>query len=209
MPGPIPISAPDLIGPVSIVNWPTSGPSHRRKGPPLPFRHALLEIQLQSPTVQPPKNAVLRGLEKALHAQPVVESGSFGKRIVAALHGLSAKGFRSVVHWETHPSDRIGAPGAGEEPVSTLLSSLSQEGGKGLAGAAAFRAVLADTQGNRADITLRRIHREQRPGILLELTGAVPPDLLHGLVGALAERLPLKSSHLVRYAYGASSARRR
>ena len=209
MPGPAPLSAPDLIGPVSIVNWPISGPSHHRKGPTRPFRHALLEIQLQSPTVQSPKNALLRGLEKALHAQPVVESGSFGRRVVAALHGLSSKGFRSVVHWETHPAERIGAPEEGDEPVSTLLASLSQEGGKGLAGAATFRAVLADTQGNRADITLRRIHREERPGIILELTGAIPPDTLHGLVGALAERLPLKSSHLVRYAYGTASSRRK
>jgi len=209
MPGPTPLSAPDLIGPVSIVNWPISGPSHHRKGPTRPFRHALLEIELQSPTVQAPKNALLRGLEKALHAEPVVESGSFGRRVVAALHGLSAKGFRSVVHWETRPAERIGAPGEGDEPVSTLLATLSDEGGKGLAGAAAFRAVLADTKGNRADITLRRIHREERPGIILELTGAIPPDALHGLVGALAERLPLKSSHLVRYTYGAAGARRR
>ncbi len=203
------MSAPDLIGPVSIVNWPTSGPSQRRKGPTRPFRHALLEIQLQAPTVQAPKNPLLRGLEKALHAQPVVESGVFGRRVVAALHGLSAKGYRSVVHWETHPAERIGAPESGDEPVSTLLAALAQDGGKGLAGATTFRAVLADTQGNRADITLRRIHREGRPGILLELTGAIPPEALHGVVGALAERLPLKSSHLVRYAYGTPNARRR
>ena len=209
MPGPIPISAPDLTGPVSILNWPISGPSHRRKGPALLFRHALLEIHLQSPTVEAPKNALLRSLAEAFHSQPVVEAGSFGHRVVAALHGLSARGFRSVVHWETHPPDRIASPGEGEEPISTLLTSLSKDGGPGLAGASTFRAVLADTSGNRADITLRRIHREGRPGIILEMTGSIPPAELHGLVGALVQRLPIKSSHLVRYAYGPPSSRGR
>ena len=209
MHGPMPLSAPDLIGPVSIVNWPTSGASQRRKGPPRPFRHALLEIRLQSPTVQPPKNALLRGLEEAFRSRPVVEAGSFGRRAVATLHGFSARGYRSVVHWETHPPDRIASPGEGEEPISTLLTSLSKDGGPGLAGASTFRAVLADTSGNRADITLRRIHREGRPGIILEMTGSIPPAELHGLVGALVQRLPIKSSHLVRYAYGPPSSRGR
>ena len=209
MHGPMPLSAPDLIGPVSIVDWPTSGASQRRKGPPRPFRHALLEIRLQSPTVQPPKNALLRGLEEAFRSRPVVEAGSFGRRAVATLHGFSARGYRSVVHWETHPPELIGSPGEDGEPISALLAALSQGGGKGLAGAATFRAVLADTSGNRADITLRRVHREDRPGIVLELTGTIPPAELHDLVSALAERLPLKSSHLVRYAYGSPRAQRR
>jgi len=207
MHGPPPLSAPDLIGPVSILNWPISGASQRRKGPPRPFRHALLEIRLRSSSVQVSKNPILRGLEEALHAAPVVESGAFGRRVVAALHGLSARGFRTVARWQIHPRDILPAPDTNTEPVSQLLDALMQGGGSGWAKAARFEAELLDGSGNRAAITLQRLHRQGTPGVVLELTGSIPPDDLHAIVGALAQRLPLASSHLVRYTYGAARSR--
>ncbi|MGI0151976.1 MAG: hypothetical protein ACREC5_08585, partial [Thermoplasmata archaeon] len=66
------LSAPDLTGPVSILNWPVAGPRANRRHRSRPCTHVHLEVDLRPERIDATGGAVRR-IEKALREREVVE----------------------------------------------------------------------------------------------------------------------------------------
>jgi hypothetical protein len=204
---PVPaLAAPGIGGPNSILNPPWSGPRGARRARHRSYRHVHLEVDLAPTAPNPAGVPLLERLADLLREGEIVEQGSLILLAGGALHALSARGFRRVDHWEVSPGGwlppaPVGADPEKEEPVGHLLSTLEGDGGKSVAEARAFSARLSDFSGGRVDLVVRRLHRQRRHSLSLDLWGVWRPTDVQGLVSAIAERLPVERSTLTKYQY--------
>lgn len=199
-----PLSAPDLIGPTSILSWPTGlAPSSRKGRRARAFSHVKVEIDLRPELVREPSLPVVRQIEALLRERQVVEVGDVLKLTARLLHALTAAGFTRVDHWEATPGGWLPLPESTHEgrtePVGHLVRALQSEAWRTLASARSFAVRLSGGSPVRADLTVRRIHRERSPSVSLELWGTLSSSSVHDIVGAIRARLPVLRSRVVEY----------
>jgi hypothetical protein len=199
------ISAPDLTGPVSILNWPIASTASARRTRPPPFGHVRLEIDLRHERWSEPDVPVLRQFERLLRERSVVEQGDLLRLSAAALHAFTTRGFARVDHWEIQPGGWLPLPEPTHatlaEPVGHLVRALESAQWRRLALAREFSVRLSGHPKIRADLVVRRVHRERGHSITVDLRGRIVARELEGLVGALRERLPVLRSSVAAYAY--------
>jgi len=209
-PGSTPISAPDLTGPTSILDWPLSAAGPRRKRRVRPFGHVHLEIDLRHERLREPLIPVLRQFEQLLRERSVVEPTDLLRLSAAALHAFSVRGFSRVDHWEVVPGGWLPLPEPTHrtlaEPVSHLVRALGSLEWRRLAPAREFSVRLSGHPKVRADLVVRRVHRERGHSITVDLRGWISPRELDGLVRALRERLPILRAAVTDFAYRESAA---
>ena len=208
-PGPsqIPLSAPGLIGPNSILNPPWSGPRAARRARDRPFSHAHLEVDLK---LGPGRSADLplgQRLESFLAARKIVENADLVWLTARTLHAMASRRFRRVDHWEVTPGGWLPPPefksarADKPEAVGQLLGALESPLGPSVAKARSFSVRLSDLQGNRVDIVVRRVHRQRRHTLSIDLWGSWTQETITALTGALAERLPVARTTLTSHQF--------
>jgi hypothetical protein len=204
-PGITPISAPDLTGPTSILEWPIlaagTGPRRRAR----PFAHVRFEVDLRHERLDEPEIPVLRQFERLLRERSVVEQGDLLRLSAAALHAFSVRGFKRVDHWEILPGGWLPLPepthAALAEPVGHLVRALQSPEWHRLALAREFSVRLSGHPTIRADLVVRRVHRERGHSISVDLRGTIVPRELDRLIRALRERVPVLRSVVATFAY--------
>ncbi len=196
-------SAPDLTGPTSILDWPTTYAAGRGKRRARPFSHVRIEVDLEPEVVREPRVPVLRQMEALLREREVVEVGNLLKLAIGMLHALAAHGFQRVDHWEVEPGGWLPLPEPTHdrltEPVGHLIRALQSDAWKKIANARAFSVRLSGTESYRIDATVRRLHRERVPSLTIELRGRILNAQVHDLVGALGERLRVLHSRVAAF----------
>jgi hypothetical protein len=204
LPGPS-VSAPDLTGPVSILDWPVATAGRGRGHRPRPMSHVVLEVDLRHERFDAPAIPVLQQFERLFRERSVVEQADLLRLAAGALHAFSACGYNRVDHWEMTPGGWLPLPEPTHrtlaEPVSHLLRALSSEAWQPHADAREFAVRLSGAPRSRADLVVRRIHRERGHSISIELHGLVTERDLNGLVRALRERVPVLRSRVASYRY--------
>lgn len=205
-PGLCPMSAPDLTGPISFLDWPLAAAGTRRhRRNTRPFGHVRLAIDLRHEHLQEPTIPVLQQFERLLRERSVVEPGDLMRLSAGALHAFSARGFSRVDHWEVDPGGWLALPepthASLAEPVGHLLRALQSSEWERLAGARGFTVRLSGHPKIRADLEVRRVHRERRHSITIDLRGWIAEQELTGLIRALRERLPVLRSAVTEFSY--------
>jgi hypothetical protein len=201
---PFPLSAPDLTGPTSILEWPlTLAGRTRRKA--RPFGRVLVEIDLRHERLDEPNVPVLRQFERLLREREVIGPVDLLRLSAAALHGFTAQGFRQVDHWELTPGGWLPLPEPTHkslaEPVGHLIRALGSAEWERFAAAREFSVRLSGHPKMRADLRVRRVHRERGHSVSVDLRGWVTVKDLEGLVRALRERLPILRSAVTEIEY--------
>jgi hypothetical protein len=208
------VSAPDLTGPVSILDWPVATAGSRRGHRPRPMSHVVLEVDLRHERFDAPTIPVLQQFERLFHERSVVEEADLLRLTAGALHAFSSCGYNRVDHWEMTPGGWLPLPEATHrtlaEPVGHLLRALTSDAWQPYARAREFAVRLSGPPRSRADLVVRRVHRERGHSISIELHGIVVERDLTGLVRALRERVPVLRSRVAtfQYATGLGKARR-
>jgi hypothetical protein len=205
-PRPPALSAPDVIGPTSILQQPISGPRSARRSKNRPYRHIHLEFDLVRAAGAASPPGVLHRLEEWLGVRKIVESADLIRLSGTLLHALSARGFRRVDHWEVVPGGWLPLPEPSARPgkdetVGHLLTALDGVATPSVAKARSFRVRLSDLQGKHLDAQVRRTHRSGRHAITLDGHGVWTRDEVEALKGALARRLPIEHSELTKFQY--------
>jgi hypothetical protein len=189
------LSAPDLTGPTSIVLWPTALAPSRGIRRTRVFAHIHLEVDLEPEVVRESGLPIFRQLEALIREREVVEIGDLLRLTAEVVHALASQGFSRVDHWETQPGGWLPLPEPTHpqiiEPVGHMLRALRHDRWKRLAGARSFAVRLSGAGPNRADLVVRRVHRERLHSISLDLYGKWSPTAVRDLVGALRRRLPV------------------
>ncbi len=198
------MSAPGLSGSVSFVNWPIAAAGAKRRTGKRPFSHVALEVDLKPSNAELAKHSALRRLERILKERNIEEGDDLLRLVGRTLHAFSAAGYGRVNHWELVPGGWLPLPGdptgTGVEPLGLLLKALDSEQWKPFSTAREFSVRLSG-EGNRADLTVRRTHRERRHSMTVDLYGSVTSADVHALVGKLRERLPVARSDVTRFTY--------
>jgi hypothetical protein len=203
---PPPLAAPGLIGPISILNQPISGPRSARRRKNRPFAHVHLNVDLQSEPGELPPVPALQQLENLLSGRRIVEAAGLVRMAGGTLHAFSARGFRRVAHWEVAPGGWLPLPEptrrpSKEETVGHLAKILESDQARSIEKARTFSVRLSDFNGNHADVVVRRVHGKRRPAISLDLQGYWTREDLEKLKGALADRLPVAHSEVTKFQY--------
>ena len=202
-PPPTAISAPDLIGPVSLLNWPLASPSGRRPRRVHRFEWVRAEVTLIPGMERESPLPVVRQLQDLLHEAEIIEEGDLLTLTAALLHACAAVGFRRVDHWELRPGGwlpvRARPHGPQIEPVSEFIGALQQDQWKAVAGARELAGRLSGPAGARLSFTLRRVHRERAPTVTLELSGAFTSVGVERLIAAVRRRLPVLRAAVTEY----------
>jgi hypothetical protein len=206
--GEIPLAAPGLIGPISILNQPVSGPRSARRQKNRPYAHLHLEVQLKSDQVDPSPVPAQQRLETLLGVGKIVEVAGLLRMAGGTLHALSARGFRRVDHWEVSPGGWLPVPPRSprpgkEETVGHLVKILEGENATAVAKARSFSVRLSDFHGNHVDVVVLRVHRQSHPAISLDFRGYYTRNELEALKGALSDRLPVLHTAITKYQYAA------
>lgn len=198
------MSAPGLSGSVSFLNWPIAAAGVKKRAAKRPFSHLCLEIDLTPNDAERAKHSALRRFEKMLRERNIEEGDDLLRLVASALHAFSATGYGRVNHWELTPGGWLPLPGDpkadGVEPLGLLLKALESKEWEPSAMAREF-AVRLSGGGNRADLVVRRSHRERRHSMTIDLYGSISSAHVHALIGALRERLPVASSNVTKFAY--------
>lgn len=204
-PGSYSVSAPDLTGPTSIVDWPLAASGGRRRRQARPFGHLRLELDLRHEHLEEPAIPLLRQFERLLSERSVVEQGDLLRLSAGALHAFSLRGFTRVDHWEIQPGGWLPLPepthASIAEPVSHLVRALQSAEWRRLAEAREFAVRLSGNPKFRADLVVRRIHRERGHSVTVDLRGSVPEREFEALVRALRDRLPVLRSVVTEFSY--------
>jgi hypothetical protein len=211
---PIPLSAPGLIGPNSILNPPWTGPRAGRRTRNRPFSHAHLDLDLRAESARITSLPLWKRIEAFLAERKIVENADLVWLAARTLHALASRQFRRVDHWEVTPGGWLPPPQFASlrpddaESVGQLLSALESGGGPTIAKARSFAVRVSDLHRNRADITVRRVHRQRRHAISVDLWGSWTKETIGELVGALADRLPIARTTMTKYQYAFRASRR-
>ena len=136
----------------------------------------------------------LRRIEGIFREQEVVEVEGLLRPSAQALRALALRGFSRVDHWEVRPGGWLPLPEPAHErliePVGHLLHALRSEAWKRkVSDARSFAARLSGPAEMRADVTVRRVHRERGHAITIELFGSVSEPELHGIERALRDEI--------------------
>lgn len=202
-----PLSSPDVIGgPFMVTQPPISGPRELRRRKNRPFSHLHYEIDLAADAGEPVKHPWFSELKVVLEHQKIEEGAEIVHMVAAVLHGMSARRFKWIDHWEVHPGGWLPLPDrknrdAGEEPVGVLLSALERDDCPPVAKAHEFSVRLSDHQGDRADVVVRRPPHLGHHGITLDLWGKWTGESAEDVVAAIHSRLPLNHATLTKYQY--------
>lgn len=142
-----------------------------------------------------------------LRERKIVEKGTLVVLAAAALHAAAARKFRRIDHWEVSPGGWLPLPGSGvasheDQPVGSLLDALERGAWESVGTARRFSARLSDSSGHRMDLVIRRIHRERRHSLSLDLWGDVTPEGAKGTEDAFKSRLPIVRSTMTHVQYG-------
>ncbi len=203
------VSAPDLTGPVSILDWPLAAAGSRRGHRPRPMSHVVLEVDLRHERFDAPTVPVLQQFERLFRERSVVEQSDLLRLAAGALHAFSSLGYNHVDHWEVTPGGWLPLPEPTHrtlaEPVGHLLRALSSEAWQPYARAREFAVRLSGPPKSRADLVVRRVHRERGHSISVELRGWITERDLTGLVRALRERVPVLRSRVATFQYAAAA----
>ena len=199
------LSAPDLTGPTSIVEWPVVRTPGRARRRARPFHHVHLEIDLEPDVVRDGGLPIFRQMEALIRERQIVEIGDLLRLVGEALHALASVGFSRVDHWEVEPGGWLPLPEPTHpgivEPVGHMLRALRDDRWKPLAGARSFAVRLSGRGKFRADLVVRRVHRERSHSVTLDLRGIVRASDVKNVVSALRERLPVLRSQVTEYSY--------
>jgi hypothetical protein len=210
-PGMLPSSAPDLTGPVSLLDWPTAAAGTRRHRRPRAMSHVQLTVDLRHERYDEPTVPVLRQFEQLFRERTVVEQADLLRLAAAALHAFASQGFNRVDHWEMTPGGWMPLPEPTHrtlaEPVGHLLRALSSEAWQPHANAREFAVRLSGPPKLRADLIVRRVHRERGHSLSVELRGTIVERDVLGLVRALRERVPVLRSRVESFQYTSAVAR--
>lgn len=137
----------------------------------------------------------LHRLEAVFREQEVVEVEGLLRPAAMVLHVLGSQGYSRVDHWEVRPGGWLPLPEPAHErltePVGHLLHALESDAWKRVVDARSFAARLSGTGETRADVTVRRVHREHAHAITVELFGPVSEGELHRIEHALREELSI------------------
>lgn len=195
---PIPLSAPDLVGPWSVVNWSAGIPSHRHR---LVFHHAHLEVDLKGRI--PVDTGVGKRLLRLVGEEWVSESLGLYVLVSSVLSAVSRSGLRFVESWSLVPGGLLPVPEGGIPPggeaVGHALKELRKVDPEALQQATGFHARLGGAPGFVADITLYRVHRARRHALTLDLWGTIPRANLESMLTDLRASLPVSQAKLTRY----------
>lgn len=199
------LSAPGLVGPTSIVDWPVVRTPSKGRARPRPYRHVHLEVDLEPEVVRDAGLPVFRRMEALIRERQVVEVGDLLRLTGEALHALAAEGFSRVDHWEVDPGGWLPLPEETHpgivEPLGHMLRALRDDRWHHLAGARAFSVRLSGRTLFRVDLTVRRVHRERTHSVSLDLWGTVRRSDVRDVVAAIRTRLPVLRSAVTGYAY--------
>jgi len=144
----------------------------------------------------------LHRLEAIFREQEVVEVEGLLHTVARVLQALSSRGFSRVDHWEVHPGGWIPLPEPFHErlaePVGHLLNALKSDAWKRISNARAFSVRLSGPEQLRADVVVRRVHREWAHSITVELRGRFTDRDVHGVELELRHQIAiarLRRSH--------------
>ena len=136
-----------------------------------------LDIDLVHEAFQRGGRAWLHRLEAIFREREVVEVEGLLRLVARMLEALAPHGFSRVDHWEVHPGGWLPLPEPAHErltePVGHLLNALRSDAWKRISGARAFSVRLSGSGEVRADLTVRRVHREHGHGATIELYGPI------------------------------------
>jgi len=134
-------------------------------------------------------------LEAIFREQEVVEVEGLLRPAALVLRALASHGFSRVDHWEARPGGWLPLPEPAHErltePVGHLLHALHSDAWKRVGDARSFAMRLSGSGSSRADVTVRRVHREQAHAITLELFGPVSERELSGIERSLRHELSI------------------
>jgi hypothetical protein len=98
-----------------------------------------------------------------------------------------------VNHWEVRPGGWLPLPEPAHErlvePVGHLVHALRSDAWKRVGDARSFAVRLSGPGELRADVTVRRVHRERAHAITLELFGLLSERELHAIEQVLGDEL--------------------
>jgi hypothetical protein len=203
---PIPLSAPGLVGPISITQQPISGPRELRRRKNRPYQHVRYVFDLATQPGQPIDHPTAEALRRVVDRKQLEAGSDMVHLAAAALHAMSARQFRWIDHWEVRPGGWLPLPDrknrtGDEEPIGNLVDALESDAWAPAARARSFSVRLTDHAGDRADIVLRRVPRLGRHSITLDLWGHWTRESAGEVVASLSSRLPVRSSKMTRYQY--------
>ena len=200
------LSAPGLGELLATPGQSIQGPRSNRRRRDRPYSHVHVEMDLAPEPADPAGVPPLERLAALLREKKVVEHGNMILMAASTLHAFAARGFRRVDHWEVTPGGWLPLPTSGTvgkvaEPVGQLLSTLESGAWATVGTARSFSARLSDLSGARVDVTVRRIHRERRHALTMDLWGRWTKAAVQDLVGSLSSRLPVRRSTMTKYKY--------
>jgi len=135
----------------------------------------------------------LQRLEAVFQEREVFEVEGLVRLVATVLHLLAAQGFSRVDHWEVRPGGWLPLPEPAHErlaePVGHLLNALESSAWRRVATSRSFSVRLSGKGDLRADVRVRRVHRERGHAITLELIGPVTPREAHSFEMALRDNL--------------------
>jgi hypothetical protein len=200
------LAAPGIGELLSTPKQSISGPRSNRRRRNRPYSHVHLEVDLASEPPNPVGVPPLERLAGFLNEKKIVERGTLILMAAATLHALAARRFRRVDHWEVSPGGWLPPPRPGEdpdasEPVGDLLATLESGAWSSVDSARSFSARLSDLSGARVDVTVRRVHRERRHALMIDLWGSWTKGAVQDLEGSLSKRLPVIRSRMTKFQY--------
>jgi hypothetical protein len=200
------LSAPGIPELLSTPKPVLSGPRSSRRDRNRSYSHVHYELDLAPLPPDPAGVPALEQLAGVLRERKIVERGTLILMAAATLHALAARRFRRVDHWEISPGGWLPPPRPGTdpdaaEPVGDLLATLESDRGGSIASARSFSARLSDLSGARIDVTVRRVHRERRHALSLDLWGSWTKAAVQDLIGSISERLPVAHSKMTKFQY--------
>lgn len=167
----------------------------------LSYSHLRIEIDLKHELPVASQLPFVREIASLLRERRVEERESLLDLAAALLHALEENGFTRVDHWEIDPGGWLPLPEETHpgltEPVAHLLRALRSDRWEELARASGFLARLSGPKDRRADIVLRRFHRERDHTLSIDLWGHYTVHDAHQLIQALRERLSVLRVHIM------------
>ncbi|MGA9839836.1 MAG: hypothetical protein WBF81_02830 [Thermoplasmata archaeon] len=190
---------------MSILDWPLAAAGRGRRRRSRPYSHVRLDLDLRHEQYREPTIPVLRQVERLLRERSVVEQGNLLRLSAAALHAFSVRGFARVDHWEIEPGGWLALPEPTHksiaEPVSHLVRALEGAEWRRFASAREFSVRISGHPKVRADLVVRRVHRERGHAMTIDLWGLITDADLNPLLRALRARLPILRASVADFAY--------